>query len=181
MKRIVMTLCTVAMCFIAANAQKTEVKKYYTTTQQSYSDTQARMVEITARSYAMPLIAEVEVQSEQMKTLRVRYSNAEVDGMNNNAQNLRSRMLYDATNAVITEFDGKTVQGWNCDLIVAPQFKITSLKDNTGFEVEMKGFPANFKKGSWRSIRPTDYDWIKIDKTYGDNSNRGQAISNVQK
>ena len=181
MKRLALTLCAVAMWCVAANAQKTEVKKYYTTTQQSYSETQARMVEITAGSYAMPLIAEVEVQSEQMKTLRVRYSNAEVDGMNNNPQNLRSRMLYDATNAVITEFDGKTVQGWNCDLVVAPQFKITTLKDNTGFEVELKGFPANFKKGSWRSIRPTDYDWIKIDKTYGDNANRGQAISDVKK
>ena len=107
MKRIVMTLCTVAMCFMAANAQKTEVKKYYTT-QQSYSETQARMVEITARSYAMPLIAEVEVQSEQMKTLRVRYSNAEVDGMNNNAQNLRSRKLYDATNAVFAFYPKAT-------------------------------------------------------------------------
>lgn len=171
-----------ALCggVMAANAQKTEVKKYVTT-QQTFSQTQARMVEIYSRSYAMPLVAEVEVASEQMKILKVRYSNAEVDGMDNDAENLRKRMLYDATNAVITEFDGKTVQGWNCDLVVAPSFKITSLPDGNGYEVEMKGFPGNFKKGSWRSVRPTDYEWIKIDKTYGDNTTQGQAVSNVKK
>jgi len=181
MKKIALFVCGLGLSVLSVCAQKTEVKRYVTT-QQSFSETQARMVDVTARSYVMPLVAEVEVVSDVMKVINLKYTRTEVEvGMDANSENLRSRVLYDATNKEIVDAEGNKVLGWNCDLIVAATFKIQLSKDQKWYEVEMKGFPANFKKNSWRSVKDTDYEWIRLDKLYGGDERMGQAISNVKK
>ena len=124
MKKIVLLLSAIFMSNMGF-AQKTTIKS------ESFSDTQARMVEVTARSYVRPLIVDMVVAKGQArKVYNKSYNRTEVEvAMGGNLDNLRSRVIYDATT------------DWNCDAVVAATFKIELNPDGSGYSVEMKGFP----------------------------------------
>lgn len=169
MKRFTITVIALAMLSIAANAQKTVV------TTKEFSDTQARMLEVTAKSYVRPLIVDLNVVGERMKFSK-KYTRTAVEiAMGGSLDNLRSRAIYDATDQ------------FNCDAIVAATFKIELSQDGTHYDLEMKGFPANFVQSSWHPMNEKDYEWIKVDKNlmYLDKSNdpdrAGAVIKNIKK
>jgi len=178
MKRLALTLCAVAMWCVAANAQRVIA-----------SDTQARMVEVTAKSYVTPLIVDLKVTGSR-KTFLKSYSKAEVEiGMGANLNNLdplRSRAIYDASSEKYKSGDGKEYNGWNCDAVVAAIFKVELSEDGKWYNVEMKGFPANFDQTSWHPIRESDYEWMRIEKAgtssiVDKTANQGTVISNIKK
>ena len=170
MKRILMLLLAIAAISFSANAQKTVIKT------ESFSDTQARMLEVTAKAYVRPLVVDLVVpKGQQRKIFKKLYSyNEVVVAMAGNPDNLRSRAVYDAT------------EEWGCDAAVAATFKIELTPDGTAYEVEMKGFPANFDPQSWHMLSKLDEEWINLDVKYrtGEESapNReGAVIRNIKK
>lgn len=178
MKRIALLICAFAMCAISANAQKVIA-----------SDTQARMVEVTAKSYVTPLIVDLKVTGPR-KTFLKSYSKAEVEiGMGaslNNLDPLRSRAIYDASSEKYKSGDGKEYSGWNCDAVVAAIFKVELSEDGKWYNVEMKGFPANFDQDSWHPIRQSDYEWMRIEKASTSSvvdktATQGTVITNIRK
>ena len=182
MKKLTITLCAIAMSIMGANAQ----------TKVTYSDTQARMVEVTAKSYIKPLVGELQVVGGRQIFLNS-YSKSEVEiGMNANADNLRSRAIYDATSATYKSGDGKEYKGWNCDAVVAATFKIWMSDDGKWYNVEMKGFAANFMPDKWHSLTDGDLKWLEmekqtnamlqgVDKSNVDKTNAGVVIGTVKK
>ena len=167
MKKILTTMTALALC-MAANAQSKVVK------QESFSDTQARMVEVTAKSYVRPLIVDLVVEkgTKSRKFNKAYARNEVLVGMEGNPDNLRSRAIYDAA------------AEWNCDAIVAATFKIELSQDGNSYNVEMKGFPANFDPQSWSPIRQSDYEWLRLEKSIRDNKdldNTGSVITRVKK
>lgn len=180
MKKITTALCAFALCALTANAQ----------TKVNYSDTQARMVEVTAKSYIKPLIGELEVTGGR-RVFQNSYSKQEVEiGMGANGDNLRSRAIYDATSDKYKSADGKEYNGWNCDAVVAATFKIWMTEDGKYYNVEMKGFAANFKPEKWHSLQPEDIQWLEMEKKTNalflekstiDKANQGVVIGRVQK
>lgn len=143
MKKIILSLLVIASTCATINAQKTVTSK-------EFSDTQARMLEVTARSYVKPLLVDVNVVGERT-VFNKTYSKSAVEiAMGGNLDNLRSRAIYDATDK------------YNCDAIVAATFKIELASDGNSYNVEMKGFPANFVPGSWHPMDEKDYEWLKI-------------------
>ena len=178
MKKIALSIFALALCAISANAQRVIA-----------SDTQARMVEVTAKSYVTPLIVDLKVVGPR-KTFLKSYSKAEVEiGMGaslNNLDPLRSRAIYDASSEKYKSGDGKEYNGWNCDAVVAAIFKVELSEDGKWYNVEMKGFPANFDQDSWHPIRQSDYEWMRIEKASTSSivdktSNQGTVISNIKK
>ncbi len=163
MKRITIFVCALAMS-LAASAQKV-VK------QESFSDTQARSVEVLAKSYVRPLIVDLVVaKGTKSKLFTHTYDrNMVLVGMDGNPDYVRSRAIYDAA----TE--------WQCDAVVAATFKIELSADGKGYNVEMRGFPANFDPQSWAPIKPTDYEWLRLEKSFGDGGDQGAVISRVKK
>lgn len=161
-------LIGIALSFSALSfAQKTTVIKT-----ESYSDTQARMLDVTAKSYVRPLVVDLVVEKGQARKVYSKsYNRTEVEiGMSGSPDNLRSRVVYDAAN------------DWGCDAVVAATFKIELDQKNDAYIVEMKGFPANFDAQSWHPMDTKDYEWIKVDRAYGDDLNRtGAVIRDVRK
>lgn len=143
MKRSLFVIIAMAICS-AGFAQKTIVKS------ESFSDTQARMIEVTARSYVRPLIVDLVVpKGQQRKIYNKTYSRTEVEvALGGNLDNLRSRVIYDASS------------DWNCDAVVAATFKIELAADGSGYNVEMKGFPGNFDPQSWHPMAQQDFEWF---------------------
>lgn len=181
MKKIATTLCALALFALGANAQS----------KVTYSDTQARMVEVTAKSYIKPLIGELQVMGGR-RVFQNSYSKTEVEiGMNANGDNLRSRAIYDATSETYKSGDGKDYKGWNCDAVVAATFKIWMSEDGKWYNVEMKGFAANFVADKWHSLQPSDIEWLEMEKrtnnlfieksTVDSKANQGVVIGRVQK
>ena len=166
MKRILFVVMALVIC-ATGFAQKSIIKS------ESFSDTQARMVEVTARSYVRPLIVDMVVPKGQArKVYNKSYSRTEVEvAMGGNLDNLRSRVIYDAST------------DWNCDAVVAATFKIELLSDGSGYNVEMKGFPGNFDTQSWHPMAPSDFEWfdrvVKAGKVESDKE--GVVISKVKK
>ena len=117
---------------------------------ESFTDTQARMIEATARSYVRPLVADVVVaKGETMKVFQKKYSRTEVEvAMGGNLDNLRSRVIYDAT------------KDWDCEAVVAATFKIELMDDGKNYSVEMRGFPGNFDPESWHPMNENDFEWF---------------------
>lgn len=138
MKRFTLLLATIGLTAISVNAQKAVV-----VTTKSFSDTQARMLEVTAKSYVRPLIVDLKVIGSR-NTFTKQYSKTDVEvAMGGNLDNLRSRAIYDASEKL------------NCDAIVAATFKIELTADGNAYNLEMKGFPANFDQASWHPMRDT--------------------------
>lgn len=170
MKKIVLTLAALALMAASANAQKTVVRT------ESFSDTQARMLEVTAKSYVKPLVVDLVVAKGQArKVFKKLYSAKEVvAGMNGNPDNLRSRAVYDAT------------AEWGCDAAVAATFKIELTPDGSAYEVEMKGFPANFDPQSWHPMTKEDFEWLQVDRSLStakenDPDRKGAVIKDIKK
>ena len=165
MKRFSLFVVTIALFAVSANAQKGVV------TTKSFSDTQARMLEVTAKSYVRPLIVDLKVVGPRI-TFKREYDRVAVDvGMGKNLDNLRSRAIYDAADEQ------------KCDAIVAATFKIELSSDETRYELEMKGFPANFDQTSWHPMNEKDFQWLEVDRriSLGDEDKKGAVIQNVKK
>lgn len=169
MKRFALTSVALVLFCIVADAQKTVI------TTKEFSDTQARMLEVTAKSYVRPLVVDLNVVGERT-TFSKQYTRTDVEvAMGGNLDNLRSRAIYDATDKL------------NCDAIVAATFKIELSQDGTCYNLEMKGFPANFMQSSWHPMNEKDYEWIKVDKSVtpldktNDPDRAGAVIKNVKK
>lgn len=168
MKRKLLLLIAAATS-MTGYAQKTVVKT------ESFSDTQARMVEVTAKSYVRPLIVDLVVEKGQnSKLFNHDYTRDEVEvAMAGNPDNLRSRAIYDASSE------------WKCDAIVAATFKIELSEDGRFYKVEMKGFPANFDPNSWHPMDEKDYEWLRTDKLaydkLSDPDRSGAVIRNIKK
>ena len=133
------------------------------------------MLEVTAQSYVRPLIVDLNVVGERVKFSK-QYTRTAVEiAMGGNLDNLRSRAIYDATDK------------FNCDAIVAATFKIELSADGTHYDLEMKGFPANFVQSSWHPMSEKDYEWIKIDKNITtlekavEPNRTGTVIKNIKK
>ena len=153
------------------NAQKTVVKT------ESFSSTQARMLEVTAKSYVRPLVVDLVVKKGQNRMLyKHSYTRNDVDvAMRGSLDNLRSRVIYDAT----------ADPAWDCDAVVAPTFKIELSPDQSMYIVEMKGFPANFDPNSWHPLgkgteAQDDYKWLELDKRVSFDKGEGAVIKNVK-
>lgn len=172
MKRFVLTMLACTLFITGTNAQKTVIKT------ESFSDTQARMLEVTAKSYVRPLVVDLVVAKGQARKKFIRtYSREDFDAMGRSLDNLRSRAIYDATSDAPD-------YGWNCDAVVAATFKI-ELK-SSGYEVEMKGFPANFDSNSWHPMNDKDFEWMKVDQAISfdkqnDPDRAGAVISHIKK
>ena len=166
MKKSLLVLFAMALC-TTGFAQKTVVKS------ESFSDTQARMVEVTARSYVRPLIVDMVVaKGTQRKVYKKSYGYTEFKvAMGANPDNLRSRVIYDATT------------DWNCDAVVAATFKIELSPDGQQFDVEMKGFPGNFDPQSWHPMNQGDFEWFDRVNKAGtvESSQEGTVIQRVKK
>lgn len=169
MKRnLFVMIISLLLGFVSAHAQKTVV------TTKSFSDTQARMLEVTAKSYVRPLIVDLKVAGGR-KTFSKNYSKTDVEvAMNGSLDNLRSRAIYDASDE------------WNCDAIVAATFKIELSNDGSSYNLEMKGFPANFDPNSWHPMNKDDYQWLEVDKGVSlgksaELSRDGAVIKNIKK
>ena len=167
--------CLIVVALLAfvtnVNAQKTVVKT------ETFSSTQARMVEVTAKSYVRPLVIELVVKKGQNRMVfKQTYSRNDVDvAMRGSLDNLRSRVIYDATED----------PAWNCDAVVAPTFKIDLSQDQSMYIVEMKGFPANFDPNSWHPLgkgdeAQDDYKWLELDKRVSFDKAEGAVIKNVK-
>ena len=170
MKRFWMAFVAMILLVTTASAQKTVVKT------ESFSDTQARMLEVTAKSYVRPLVVDLVVaKGQSRKIFKHIYSRTDVEvAMNGNPDNLRSRAVYDAASE------------WGCDAVVAATFKIELTADMSNYEVEMKGFPANFDPQSWHPMSKEDYEWIQIDRCsstdkINDPDRAGAVIRNIKK
>ena len=169
MKKVLFLMVAIVVS-MTASAQKTVV------TTKSFSDTQARMLEVTAKSYVKPLIVDLEVVGSRKKFIK-RYSKTDVEiAMNGNLDNLRSRAIYDASDS----------PEWNCDAIVAATFKIELSDDGTEYVLEMKGFPANFAQESWHPMKEEDYRWLQVDRGISldkanDPDRAGAVIKNIRK
>lgn len=153
-----------------ATAQKTIIKT------ESFSDTQARMLDVTAKSYVRPLVVDLVVAKGQTrKVFKHTYTRNEFEvAMERNLDNLRSRAVYDAT------------AEWGCDAAVAATFKIELNEEQTGYTVEMKGFPANFDSNSWHPMDKSDFEWMQVDRNLSldkvnDPDRAGAVIRNVRK
>ena len=146
MKKFLFSSLFVVMSVMTANAQKSVTKT------ESFSDTQARMLEVTAKSIVRPLVVDLTVAKGQQRKLFSRsYTRKDVEvAMSGNLDNLRSRAIYDAASE------------WNCDAIVAATFKIELSQDAMSYIVEMKGFPANFDANSWHSLSDSDFKWMEV-------------------
>lgn len=164
MKKFLLS-CGVLVLAMSANAQKTIV------TSKSFSDTQARMLEVTAKSYVRPLIVDLKVVGSRTVFTK-QYSKTDVEvAMGGSLDNLRSRAIYDASEKL------------NCDAIVAATFKIELSADGTTYNLEMKGFPANFDQASWHPMNEKDYQWLEVDKmvSSSDFNRTGAVIKDVKK
>ena len=165
MKKSFLLGCGMMLFAMSSNAQKTVV------TTKSFSDTQARMLEVTAKSYVRPLIVDLNVVGP--RTIFPKdYTITEFEvAMGGNLDNLRSRVIYDASTA------------WKCDAVVAATFKIEFDADKNIYNVEMKGFPANFDQSSWHPMNEKDYQWLEVDKmvSSNDNNRAGAVIRDVKK
>lgn len=134
---------------LVANAQKVGESS------RKFSDTQARMLEVTTKSYVRPLVVDLNVVGSRT-LFKKQYSKRDVEvAMGGNLDNLRSRAIYDATDK------------YNCDAIVAATFMIELSEDGNFYNLEMKGFPANFVQSSWHPMDEKDFEWLKIDKGLG--------------
>lgn len=166
MKKCLM-LASFALMSLTVYAQKTVI------TTRNFSDTQARMLEVTATSYVRPLVVDLTVQrGQQRKLFTKNYSKVDFEvAMGANLDNLRSRAIYDAS------------EQWGCDAIVAATFKIEYNESDQVYMLEMKGFPANFDPDSWHSMDDKDFKWIEVDRSARSfNENRaGAVITNIKK
>lgn len=174
MKKYLMIIVAFVTFATNVNAQKTVIKT------ESFSDTQARMLEVTAKSYVRPLVVDLVVKKGQTRMLfKHSYTRNDVDvAMGGSLDNLRSRVIYDAT----------ADPAWNCDAVVAPTFKIELSQDQKMYVVEMKGFPANFDPDSWHPLgkgteAEDDYKWLELDKrvSYDNPDRAGAVIRNIKK
>jgi hypothetical protein len=165
MKRITLFVLLFFAFFAAAYAQKTVI------TSREFSNTQARLLEVTAKSYIKPLVAEFMVKDGgQFKRFERSYSKTLVEvGMEGNLDNLRSRVIFDAT------------EEYGCDAIVAATFCIELSQDGKFYDVIMKGIPADFVPGSWHPMNEKDFEWIKIDNMSTDTYREGAVIKNIKK
>jgi len=175
MKKLTLVLVAFAMACVTASAQKTVIKT------EQFSDTQARMLEVTAKSYVRPLVVDLVVAKGQTRKIYNHvYTRAEVDiamdggSMDRTLDNLRSRSIYDAASQ------------WGCDAVVAATFKIELTPDRAGYAVEMRGFPANFDPQSWHPMNESDFKWMQVDQAISidklnDPDRAGAVIRNVRK
>ncbi len=165
MKKITLLTLLFSCFFVVSFAQKTVV------TSREFSDTQARLLEVTAKSYIKPLVAEFMVKDGgQFQRFERSYPKTLVEvGMNGNLDNLRSRVIFDAT------------EKYQCDAIVAATFCIELSQDGQSYDVIMKGIPADFVPGSWHPMNEKDFEWIKIDNMSSDFSREGAVIKNIKK
>jgi hypothetical protein len=141
---------------LGANAQKTTVK---------YHDTQARALETTTSSHVKPLVVEVEVGPTRF-TDDWSLSEEDVKGMNGDVTNLRSWATF------------QSAKKHNADVVVAPMYEIKNDEKTGIFIVTVMGYEGHFK--NWRSINSTDYDWVKLEKTYN-TSDREKVEAIVKK
>jgi len=171
MKRIVLIMLAFTLFIAGVNAQKTVIKT------ERISDTQARMLEVTAKSYVRPLVVDLVVAKGQAcKKFKRSYTIEEYKAMGGSHDNLRSRVIYEATS--------DAPDAWNCDAVVAATFKIEVTPE--GAEVEMKGFPANFNPNSWHNMEEKDFEWMKVDRAISfdkinDPDREGAVITHIKK
>lgn len=168
MRRNLLILCVLFSA--VAYAQKSVIKTEY------FSDTQARFLEVNASSYVRPLVVDLVVsKGQQRKIFKKDYGKVEVEiAMGGNADNLRSRAIYDAA------------AEWGCDAVVAATFKIELSADQTTYGVEMRGFPANFDPQSWHPMDESDFKWIEVNRHASlektqDPDRAGAVIKNIKR
>lgn len=138
MKKI-FTLLVILAAATTSYAQRTEFH---------YSNTQARMVDVTANAHVKPLTVEMKVKEGYNNKVPfvLQLSKTEVEvAMKGNLEDIRALAVY--------EFAKKE----GADLILAATFKV-STNSLGGYDVEVRGFPANFI--NWRTVTTADYDWI---------------------
>ena len=129
-----------------------------------FRESQARLLEPVQNAYVKPLIVELEINESKGKIVDSwKFTNKEVNALNGEVSNLRTRALFNST------------RKHNADVIVAATFDIASLSDGTGYEVKVIGYPANYK--GWTTAKPEDYEWIRMEKTITTNEkDKIQAI-----
>ena len=167
-KKLFMTTAAMTIWIAAISAQTKAVK------QESFIDTQARMLEVTAKSYIRPLVGNLVIDkgTKSMKFSKDYPVKDVLVGMQGNPDNLRSRAIYDATDQ------------WGCDAIVAATFKIELIQDKDVYRVEMKGLPANFDPNSWHPITDEDQKWLEKEKgtiDAKDMTDQGTVIATVKR
>jgi hypothetical protein len=114
----------------------------------------------------------VVAKGQARKVYNKSYNRTEVEvAMGGNLDNLRSRVIYDATT------------DWNCDAVVAATFKIELNPDGSGYSVEMKGFPGNFDPQSWHPMEQKDFEWFDRTVKFGtvESDREGVVIQRVKK
>lgn len=117
-----------------------------------FRESQARLLEPVQNAYVKPLIVELEIDESKGKIVDSwKFTNREVNALNGEVSNLRTRALFNST------------QKHDADVIVAATFDVASLEDGTGFEVKVIGYPAKYK--GWSTATPEDFEWIRMEKT----------------
>jgi hypothetical protein len=155
MKKCIAMFVVMLISF-GAYAQKTTVR---------FHDTQARALETTTSSHVKPLVVEVEVGQTRF-TDSWTISEEDVRGMNGDVANLRSWATF------------QSAKKHNADVIVAPMYEIKNDESLGNYVVTVVGYEGRFK--NWRSITSTDYDWVKLEKTFS-TSDREKVEAIVKK
>lgn len=122
------------------------------TIKSNFSDTQARVQDVSTSAYVKPLTVELVVDSLKGRindSWTFTKQEVEVD-MRGDLTNVRSRAVYLSS------------KKHNADVIAAPMFNVETTKDGKGYIVTVTGFPAHFK--NWQPIKESDYEWIRTEK-----------------
>jgi len=129
-------------------------------TTQSYTSTQARLLDVNASAYVKPLTVEMKVTSNERKQFSFHLSAKEVNGLDGQVENIRSYAVYRASTDPASPFCQA-----GCDVVVAATFNITSPDTNQGVDVTVVGFPAVYQ--NWATATDNDLRWIPYATTTG--------------
>lgn len=179
-KPCIMLIFISLLCATPVTAQvKKEVKKdvvvhYDETSYLQFQSNQARFADAQVSVYMKPLVAEVEVIShptfgEGIRSEVVKIpTDLALNHLNSDPQKWRSYALFQVTKL------------WNCDVVVAPIFNIEydEKRGDKEVSVEVKGLAGKYK--NWHSATPADYEWMRIDKSYLNESGVSATLKTVK-
>lgn len=142
MKKLLLTLTTLLMCFLSYSQNKI----------QNIQETQARLLDVNPNAYVKPLTVEISVLPGGRISDTWTLSSEQVKALGGNLANIRSWGVFQSS------------RKYNCDLIVAGTFEFKTDPDNPEqFLLTVVGFPANFV--NWKTAEEKDYEWIRLEKT----------------
>lgn len=149
MKKIIIICLLATTCASGAYAQKA--------TNIRMQDTQARVLDVESNAYVKPLTVELRVDTSKGRVkdewiLSREQAEQELGGI---IENIRAYGVYMST------------QKHNVDVIVAATFNIKTNDAGTGYIVTVVGYPATYE--NWKTADETDYEWIRMEKTYTTN------------